>query len=206
MSTNDFTKGFLIGLPIAAAVGPIWILCFRRALAEGALVGFVSGLGAATADAMYGAVAAFGLTAISDVLVGMQRGLGIAGGGFLCYLGLRTLASRAPAAAEKPPGGRLLASFASTLALTLSNPMTVISFVAVFAGLGLIEQGRNYRSASLMVAGVFAGSAVWWIILCATARIVRDRLDARWMKGINLLSGMLILGFGLHQLWDKLLR
>src|SRR3954468_17812764 len=139
MDASIIITGVILGFSIAAPVGPIGVLCIRRSLAEGRRVGLATGLGAATADALYGAVAAFGLTAISSFLIGQKSWLGLIGGLFLCYLGIRTFQSQP---AENPatlPSGGLLSAYSSTLLLTLTNPMTILSFVAVFAAFGLAK-------------------------------------------------------------------
>ncbi len=137
MDITYFAQGLAIGFAIAAPVGPIGLLCIWRTLANGRLAGFVSGMGAATADACFGAVAALGLTAISSALVTHQSAVRLVGGVFLCYLGARTALTH-PAMESKVGTVRsLAAAFGSTLALTLTNPTTILSFVAVFAGLGL---------------------------------------------------------------------
>src|SRR5690242_16206394 len=157
-------KGLAIGFCIAAPVGPIGVLCIRRSLAEGRWIGLVTGLGAATADAAYGAVAAFGLTAMSGFLVAQRAWLALAGAVFLCYLGIRTIISKPAAAAARAAAAGMSAAYASTLFLTLTNPMTILSFAAVFASIGLAVP-PDYFSAGLMVAGVFTGSALWWLLL-----------------------------------------
>jgi threonine/homoserine/homoserine lactone efflux protein len=189
-------KGLLIGLAIAAPVGPIGVLCIRRTLAEGRVAGFVSGLGAATADAAYGGVAAFGLTAIADPLIAYQSTLQACGGVFLCYLGVRTFL--APVAGEAPQAksGGWANAYASTMILTLTNPMTILSFVAIFAGVGVVGEGASCAASALVVAGVFAGSAIWWLGLSLGVGAFRDRLGAQGMRWINRASGGVILGFG----------
>ncbi len=166
MDVGLFAKGMILGFSIAAPVGPIGVLCIRRTLADGRLTGFLSGLGAATADATYGAVAAFGLTAISSLLVHQQTPLRIVGGAFLAYLGVRTiLAHPASQAAKTRERHQLLRSYLSTVGLTLTNPTTIFSFVAIFAGLGWAgTRQAGYASAALLVLGVFCGSAFWWLI------------------------------------------
>lgn len=195
----------MIGFCIAAPVGPIGVLCIRRSLADGMLIGLATGLGAATADAAYGCVAGFGLTAISDFLVGQRFWLGPIGGLFLCYLGVRTFLSKPagePAKAGTSHLGRapLLAAYGSTLFLTLANPMTILSFVAVFAGFG-VGLSRDFTHASLLVLGVFLGSAAWWLILSSGVGLLRSRVSAGWMRAINRLSGAIITGFGIYALW-----
>ena len=193
-------KGLAFGFVLAATVGPMWLLCLRRTLASGALAGFVSGMGIAVADAIYGAVAAFGLTAVSGALLAQRFWLGLLGGAFLLYLGARTLAAR-PANDEAglPAEARLVPAFFSTLGLTLANPPTILAFAAIFAGLGL---GANpgYAAAATVVLGVFLGSATWWVILALGANRLRASLGAGLLRAVNLVSGLVILGYGIWQL------
>jgi threonine/homoserine/homoserine lactone efflux protein len=196
-------KGFAIGFAIAAPVGPIGVLCIRRSLAEGKWVGLVTGLGAATADAAYGAIAAFGLTAFSGFLVEQRTWLGLVGGVFLCYLGIRTFVSKPADEAARVRRGGMLAAYFSTLFLTLTNPMTILSFAAVFASLGLAAS-PSYSSAGLMVVGVFAGSAFWWLLLSNGVALFRSRMTPQWMRAVNRISGCIILGFALFSLFHFL--
>ena len=190
-------KGAMIGLSIAAPVGPIGVLCIRRTLAEGRLVGLVSGLGAATADAAYGSIAAFGLTFISSALVHQQAWLRLVGGLFLCFLGVRTLLARPADQAARAQARGLWQSYGSTLFLTLTNPMTILSFAAIFAGLGLGQQPGDYLSAGLLVLGVFAGSATWWLALSSGVGALRAKFPRAGLLWVNRLSGAVILVFGL---------
>ncbi len=195
-------KGIVLGLSIAAPVGPIGVLCIRRTLAEGRAIGFASGLGAATADALYGCVAAFGLTAISGALLGGRVWLGVLGGLFLLYLGARTfIAPPAERSADATRGRGWPGAYLSTLLLTLTNPMTILSFVAIFAGLGLGESVGNYALAAWLVAGVFLGSALWWLMLSAGVSLLRARFDANALRWVNRLSGGVIFVFGLAALF-----
>ncbi len=188
-------KGILIGFSIAAPVGPIGVLCIRRTLAEGRVVGLVSGLGAATADAFYGSLAAFGLTFISTFLVSQQIWLRAIGGAFLLYLGVRTFLSR-PANDTAAKSVRALpAAYVSTLLLTLTNPLTILSFAVVFAGLGLASSGGDYLSAGLTVLGVFVGSACWWFLLSGGVSLFRSRFSYSGLWWVNRISGILILTF-----------
>ncbi|HQV29916.1 MAG TPA: LysE family translocator [Thermoflexales bacterium] len=195
-----FLRALALGFSIAAPVGPIGALCIRRTLTQGRLAGFVTGLGAATADALYGAIAAFGLTALTTALVGISFWTRLIGGVFLIYLGVRTLVAR-PAADEAAPESRrsLLGAYASSVALTLTNPATIISFLGVFAGLG-IGAASGWAGALIIVAGVFAGSLAWWMLLTVVLGGVRHRLSPGVMRAINIASGLLIVGFGLAAL------
>ena len=199
MGLNFLLKGVIIGFSIAAPVGPIGVLCIRRSLAEGRQIGLATGLGAATADATYGGVAAFGLTTISSFLVSQKLWLSSLGGLFLCYLGIRTFISRPVERAAEVQGIGLFSAYLSTLFLTLTNPATILSFVAVFAGFGLGAL-PDYSSASLLVAGVFTGSAIWWLLLSSGVALFRSRVNDGWMRAINRLSGSVILAFGLYSL------
>jgi threonine/homoserine/homoserine lactone efflux protein len=195
-----FFKGLLIGFSIAAPVGPIGVLCIRRTLAYGRPSGLASGLGAAMADALYGCVAAFGLTLISHFLIQQQFWFRLVGGAFLVYLGARTFLSHP---GGEPPSARrsdLVGDFLSTVFLTLTNPLTILSFAAIFAGLGLGTAGGTYIEAGMMVLGVFIGSAVWWWILSFGVGAFRDRFDLRGLRWVNRISGVIILGFGVAAL------
>ena len=193
-------RGFILGLAIAAPVGPIGVLCIRRTLAQGRPFGFVSGLGAATADAIYGCIAALGLTAISALLVRQQDLLRLLGGLFLCYLGVKTLLARPTDRSAAAEGQGLGSAYFSTLLLTLTNPITILSFIAVFAGLGVGRSGNGYGAAAAIVLGVFLGSATWWFLLSGGVSLVRDKFDARAMLWVNRISGAIILGFGVAAL------
>lgn len=192
-----FVRGLVIGFAIAAPVGPIGILCIRRTLAHGRLAGFVSGLGAATADAAYGAVAGFGLTFVAGLLIGQQDWLRLVGGAFLLHLGVRTSVARPADRPADAQGTGLLGAYTSTLALTLTNPMTILSFAAIFAGLGLAGAAGNYASAGTLVVGVFLGSAAWWFLLSAGAGALRAKMTPARLRWVNRASGAVIAGFGL---------
>ncbi|HEY9763208.1 MAG TPA: LysE family transporter [Trichocoleus sp.] len=189
-------KGVVLGLSIAAPVGPIGLLCIRRTLAQGQLVGLVSGLGAATADGLYGFVAAFGLTLVSQAMVEHAYWLRLIGGLFLCYLGATTFLSKPAENPASSTGKGLAAAYASTFALTLTNPATILSFIAIFAGLGIVEPGRNLISSSLIVIGVFLGSALWWLILSFGVNLFRASLNPKRLGWLNKLAGAAIFIFG----------
>ena len=171
-------RGFVLGFTIAAAVGPISLLVIRRTLAEGQRYGLVSGLGVATADATYGAIAAFGLSAITDVLVNARQVLGLVGGVFLLWLAWRTIRSAPTEAATVTTARRGYAgAYLSILGLTLANPMTILSFGALFAGLGVTSGATG--DAALVVLGVLLGSTTWWIVLTTAVATLRGRITPR---------------------------
>jgi len=191
-----FLRGIIIGFSIAAPVGPIGVLCIRRTLAEGRAAGFVSGLGAALADALYGCIAGFGLTFISSFFVSQRLWLQLIGGLFLCWLGFKTFTTAPAERAAEVKGGGLLRDFLSTFVLTLTNPLTILSFAAVFAALGLAGTEGDYAAAAILVSGVFLGSALWWLLLCGGVGLLRSRFDQRGMLWVNRVSGGLIIAFG----------
>ncbi len=197
MTLGFFLKGFLIGFSIAAPVGPIGVLCIQRTLSRGRLTGFVSGLGAATADALYGCVAGFGLTFISSFLLSSQVWLRVIGGSFLCYLGVKTFLSAPSLKQTLGSGAGLLHSYVSTVFLTLTNPTTILSFAAILAGLGIGSAGGGYADSMVLVVGVFSGSAVWWLILSTVTSLFQSRLSMKAMRSVNKGSGVIIGGFGL---------
>ena len=194
-------KGLVIGFSIAAPVGPIGMVCIHRTLTKGRASGLASGLGAASADAMYGCIAGFGLTFVSNFLVSKQAWLRLIGGVFLCYLGLKIfLRKSAEKEAVSTKGKGLVGAYASTFILTLTNPMTIISFAAIFAGLGLASASGSYTPAGLLVLGVFIGSALWWLILSGGVGVFREKFNPRGLQWINKISGAIITGFGLFAL------
>lgn len=200
MPVSFLLRGLLIGFSIAAPVGPIGVLCIRRTLAFGRLIGLFTGLGAATADFTYGCVAGFGLTAVSAFLLSAHLWIHLLGGLFLCYLGIHTFLAHP---AERPAVAESVAStaglggaYVSTVFLTLTNPATILSFAAVFAGLGVASTG-GYGAAGMLVAGVFLGSALWWLLLSSGVSALRRRFDSRMLVWVNRVSGGILFAFGL---------
>ncbi len=199
-----FLKGLGIGVSIAAPVGPIGLLCIRSTLSKGAMSGFFTGLGAAVADAFYGAVAAFGLVVIIAFLEQYRLYIGIGGAVFLFALGIRNIARKK--FLEQAADGSvvilrmrskagLVTDFVGTLFLTLGNPATILSFIAIFAGLGLSGEQETLK-AMLMVAGVFTGSALWWLFLVRVVSLLGRSIKASTMTLINRISGLVLIGFG----------
>ncbi len=186
-------QGLLLGFSIAAPVGPIGVLCIRYTLEQGWRAGLTAGLGAASADMLYGAIAAFGITFVSNLLVQGQVCLRAAGGLFLFYLGLRTLFRRPAQPGDPPASTEMRRAYWTTFGLTLTNPMTILSFAAVIAGLGTASAGT--LPGLLLVAGVFLGSSAWWLLLCTVMQGLRARLSTTTLVWINRASGVIILGF-----------
>ncbi|NJK80944.1 MAG: LysE family transporter [Chloroflexaceae bacterium] len=191
-------RGLAVGFTIAALppIGPVSLLCIRRTLAEGRTVGLVSGLGAATADATFGLIAGFGLTVLADMLLSHVGWLHLFGGLFLCYLGIRTMLARPTTEPLAVSSRGVVGAYASTLVITLTNPITIIYFASVFAGLGLHLTGNDYRTALLLSLGVFIGSAVWWLLLSGGTHWLRRLMNERAMRWMNRISGGIIIGFG----------
>jgi threonine/homoserine/homoserine lactone efflux protein len=195
MDPTFFTRGLVIGFTVAMTVGPMSVLTMRRTIAHGRVYGLVSGLGIATADASYGAVAAFGLTAVTSILVGARTALGLIGGVFLVWLGIRTIRARpsaTAAAADDRPG--LVGAYLSIYGLTMTNPMTILSFAAIFAGFGL--GGGRALDAILLTAGVFLGSSLWWVALTTVVGGLRSRLTPAVLAWVNRVSGVVLLASG----------
>ena len=196
MDLTFLARGVGIGFAVAMAVGPISLLTMRRTIAHGRVYGLVSGLGVASADASYGGIAAFGLTAITAVLVGARTALALVGGAFLVWLAIRTILARPTVAAasdDDRPG--LAGAFLSIYGLTMTNPMTILSFAAIFAGFGL--SGRGGAEAALVTVGVFLGSSLWWVVLTTVVGRLRHRLTPSVLLWINRVSGTALLVFGI---------
>ena len=201
-------KGIALGLAIAAPVGPIGVLCIRKTVQYGKLSGFCSGLGAAAADAIYAVIAAFGLTFVSDLLLQqeLQFWLRLCGGAFLIYLGFRTFfekPEREELEVPKVTHKTLLADFFSTFFLTLTNPLTIVAFLAVFAEFVLTEYSGGYTGAVCLVLGVLLGSTLWWLLLSEGVTRFRKRVNHNVMTWINHIAGILICAFGLLA-WSSL--
>jgi threonine/homoserine/homoserine lactone efflux protein len=200
MDPSFLARGLAVGFTVAAAVGPISVLVLRRTLAHGRVYGLASGMGVAAADGSYGGIAAFGLTAITSVLVGLRPLLGLVGGLFLVYLAIRTILAAPPTtAAEVRERPGLPGAFLSIYGLTMTNPMTILSFAGIFAGLGL--SGGSLLEAAILTLGVFLGSATWWVGLTFAVSRLRSRITPTILLWINRLSGAILLVFGLAAIW-----
>lgn len=187
-------KGLVVGIIIAVPVGPVGIMCLRRTILEGKLAGFISGLGAATADAMFGFIAAFGLTFISDLLIGYHQWLRIAGGLYLLYIGGRALLT-APEVktGTEPDAESLLRDFLSSFALTLTNPITILVFLGIFSAIGLSGERATLSRAAILVLGVWLGSLLWWLALSFGLGSLFRSFEPRHLRWINRGSGTILL-------------
>ncbi len=200
-SIDTFIQSFIIGLAIAAPVGPIGVLCIQRTLAHGTWHGFISGMGAATADALYGCVIAFGLSVLSDLLLGISDLLSLFGGFFLLYLGIRTLlfSSVPDVTAHHIKTYRgLLRDYLTTLMLTLANPLTILAFIGIFAGIGSDMIASDTSTNWIIVFGVFLGSAAWWLTLSGGVGLLRTRIKPDFLIWLNRLSACVIIAFAVR--------
>jgi threonine/homoserine/homoserine lactone efflux protein len=193
-----FLKGILVGLVIAVPVGPVGIMCVRRTIFEGKFVGFVSGLGAATADAVFGMIAGFGLTTVADLLLDYQDWLRAVGGCVLLLVGSHSLSATPQAQLDSPPDPESLSwDFVSTFGLTLANPITILAFVGIFAAIGLSGAAATLARAAILVLGVWVGSLMWWLALSFGLGGFARSLDRRHLAWINRGSGGILLLSGL---------
>ena len=192
MEFTFFLKGIAIGFIMAIPIGPIGIMCIRKTLTEGRLSGLIIGLGAATADLFYGCVAAFGLTVISDTLTNQRIWIRIVGGSLLLFLGVRTFRAQPKDPKFKISGSGRLRSYLTVVVLTLTNPLTIFAFIAVFAAFGLGD-GLRFFSAEFLVAGVLFGSFLWFLLLSSGTILFRKKLDLEGLKWVNKIAGILII-------------
>ncbi len=189
-------KGLIVGFCLAAPVGPIAALCVQRTISKRLVSGLVSGLGAAVADAFYGAVAAFGATIISEFLISERAWMQRVGGVILILMGLRLFLAKPTGEKEEVNGKGLTGDFLSTFLLTLTNPMTFVAFAAVFTTMGIgAVRGQPILTAEL-VGGVFLGSMLWWAILCGGSHALRHHFDCRKLTLINRGTGIFVIGVG----------
>ncbi len=190
-------KGLVIGFSLALPVGPIALLCIRRTLARGPASGVTSGLGAATADGVYGSIAAFGITFISNFLFSHSITLRVVGGCILCYVGIKIFLSVPGKNSASRVEDGLVHDYVSTFLLTLTNPMTILTFAAIFAAAGVGDPEGGYLGTVVLVGGVVLGSALWWLILCGTIGMLHRKVNDKVLRFVNQISGTLIAGFGL---------
>jgi threonine/homoserine/homoserine lactone efflux protein len=191
-----FLKGLIIGFAMAVPIGPVGVMCIRKTLSEGHSRGMVIGLGAATADSLFGSIAAFGLTFVSDMIASQYFWLRLVGGGLLIFLGIRTFRAKRKDAAIPLENNGLLGSYVSAFLLALTNPVTIFAFVAVFAAFG-VGQRLGIVSACILVIGVFAGSFLWFLTLSYVATLFRKKLDSGGIRWVNRIAGILIMLSGI---------
>jgi len=197
-------KGIVVGIVIALPVGPVGVLCVRRTLFEGMAFGLLSGLGAAAADAIFGVIACFGLTVVSDEILRYSNWLSAAGGIFLLYVGGSALLERRVREPEPLAGEALFGAFASSFALTLTNPITILAFAAIFAKVGM-DEGASLAVIGVLVGGVFLGSALWWLGLSIGIAWLRRRAHRFTLVCLNRISGAILSLSGLGLLIAALL-
>ncbi len=203
MLSSYFLKGLIIGFMVAVPVGPINVLCVRRTLVHGRLVGLISGLGAAAADTLFGSIAAFGLIFVAGVMMEERIWLSFVGGGLLVVIGLRTLlTASATEPARAPDPTSLAGDFTSTFFLTLTNPITILSFLAIFAAFGIQADEAVDASDWLLLLGVFLGSTGWWVLLTGLVGLTRERFTQAGFRWLNRIAGAVILGFAVVLLWE----
>ena len=211
MSIFLFVQGLLMGMVVAVPVGPLGLLCINRALALGPTYGLFSGLGVATADALAAGIAALGITLISGLLSEYQIILRLVGGVFLCYLGCKIYLTEPVAQAPIKNINGLVGAYMTTLLLTFSNPVTILSFVAIYAGWHVPSLDGRYIAAATLTAGVFTGSALWWIALFICLEAFHGKVNLRFLFWVHRVSGTIIAVCGVLVLfslsiWGNLLR
>ena len=199
-------KGIVVGMVIAVPVGPVGVLCVRRTFFEGALFGVLSGLGAAVADVIFGLIAGLGLTVVRDWLLGYQEPLGALGGLYLLFVGIRAFSRRGREEPQPITGENLAAAFASTFALTITNPITILAFAAIFAKVGFERQGVGLIEVWVMVGGVFLGSLLWWLGLSFGIAALRRFAHMTHIAWVNRVSGTVLVLSGLGLLVSVVLN
>jgi len=188
-------KGLIIGFAMAVPIGPVGIMCIRKTLAEGHSRGLIIGLGAATADALYGSLAAFGLTFVSDAISSQQFWVRLVGGALLLFLGIRTFRAKRKDPIMPFDNKGFWGPYVSAFLIAVTNPLTIFAFIAVFAAFGL-GHTLNVFSAGILVFGVFAGSGLWFLTLGFVATFFRKKLDAAGLTWVNKIAGILIIVSG----------
>jgi len=199
-----YVRALGIGLLVAAPVGAMALLCIERTMARGRASGYATGAGIATADALYACIAAFGLTALTGLLTGMQGWVRLIGGAFLVYLGVRALLSTPGRRVEESGTVPLLGVYTSALGLTLANPQTILAFVGIFAGAGLAVSGGGWATPAITVAGVFSGSVLWWVVLVTVTGLLREHAGERVLLWVTRISGIAIAVLGVSAMWAGL--
>jgi len=211
MSIFLFVQAVLMGLVVAVPVGPLGLLCISRALGLGPTYGLFSGLGVATADALAAGIAALGITLVSGFLSEHQIILRLVGGAFLCYLGWKIYRTEPVAQAPIKNINGLVGAYATTLFLTISNPVTILSFIAIYAGWHVPSLDGHLVAAATLALGVFTGSALWWVALFICLKAFHEKVNLRFLFWVHRVSGAIIAVCGIIVLfslspWGSLLR
>jgi threonine/homoserine/homoserine lactone efflux protein len=203
MLTSVFLKGLIVGFLIAAPVGPVNVLCVRRTIMHGRLVGLVSGLGAAGADTVFGGIAAFGLSFVYDLMMTERLWLGLGGSLLLILMGIRTLFAEPPRPSETPDPPNLVGDFTSTFFLTLTNPVTILSFMAAFAAFGVAAEAGEPIGLDdwVLLFGVFLGASTWWLFITEIVALFHGRIPLAILRWTNRIAGVVILAFAAAVLW-----
>ncbi len=199
-----FLKGVAAGVVIAAPVGPVGVMCVRRTLSRGLMAGYATGLGAALADTLYGIIAAFGITFVAIFLLDNEFWFRLAGGAVLCVLAVRIFFT-SPSRSDATASDGLLGDFATAFVVTGTNPITVMAFVVVFTGIGVVAAGETLEWAHALIAGVFVGSALWWTLLTGITGVFRSAVSHIGLRWINMVSAMVILISGVILLISALM-
>ncbi len=200
MELSPFIQGIVIGLTLAVPVGPISLVCIRRAVADGRLRGIAAGLGVATADSLYAAVAVLGLTAVSGFIIARQFLFRTIAGLALVVIGIRVFLTVPLTNGEECGAGSYSREYLSLLAITLANPMTILFFLVVLPGFGIVPGGTTPAASAEFVIGIFCGSTAWWILLSGIVGSFRSRLGTGQIRAINRVAGIVIVLFGIGAL------
>jgi threonine/homoserine/homoserine lactone efflux protein len=193
---SSFVQGIIIGLTLAVPVGPLSLICIQRTVTDGRLHGIFSGSGVATADSFYAAVTFLGLTVISGLIIAQQYLFRFIAGIVLILIGIRVFLSMPPVISARSDHETYLKDYLSMVALAIANPLTLVFFLVILPGYGVVINGTSYLSAAEFVAGVFFGSVLWWVVLCGAIGSVRTRISSQNLRSINRVSGVLISCFG----------
>jgi len=202
MLSTLFLKGMIVGFLIAVPVGPINVLCVRRTIIHGRLAGIVSGLGSAGADTLFGAIAVLGLAALEGVMFAERFWIALVGAAMLIVLGIRTLLSPPPQPSSAPDPTSLLGDFTSTFVLTLTNPITILSFLGIFGAFGIQSDDMIDQYDGMLLLGVFLGSTVWWLLLTGVIGVFHGHFNETGLRWANRVAGVLILAFAIAVLWE----
>jgi arginine exporter protein ArgO len=191
-----FIKGIAVGFAIAAPIGPVGVLCIQRSLTKGVLYGLVSGMGAAVADATFGAIATFGVSFVADFLDRQRFWFQLGGGGLLLGMGLHTVLAKWRPPSARPGADDFAHDWATTFLLTITNPITIFSLTAVFVAVGIAAGTETLLGSGLVVAGVFLGSMLWWTVLCGGVSFFHGQVPDAYLRWIRTVSGIIMLIFG----------